>query len=250
MNIEYPIRLNSFLAKSGCGSRRSCESLIQSGRVKVNMARVTDLATKVGAEDVVMVDDVPVEPVERAFYYALNKPRGYLCTNWDPNEKLYARDLIDTPARDLLFHVGRLDRDSEGLIIYTNDGDVAQKITHPSTEIEKEYMVRTDRPVQRRDMEEALRGLSIDGEIYTIKRFELFSRQWTRIILTEGKNREIRRIFEAFGYEIKELIRLRVGCIELDNLKVGHWRTIRCEEIRALLRGETEPLRRRREGRW
>ena len=88
MNIEYPIRLNSFLAKSGCGSRRSCESLIQSGRVKVNMARVTDLATKVGAEDVVMVDDVPVEPVERAFYYALNKPRGYLCTNWDPNEKL------------------------------------------------------------------------------------------------------------------------------------------------------------------
>ena len=250
MNIEYPIRLNSFLAKSGCGSRRSCESLIQSGRVKVNMARVTDLATKVGAEDVVMVDDVPVEPVERAFYYALNKPRGYLCTNWDPNEKLYARDLIDTPARDLLFHVGRLDRDSEGLIIYTNDGDVAQKITHPSTEIEKEYMVRTDRPVQRRDMEEALRGLSIDGEIYTIKRFEHFSRQCPRILLTEANNRENRRLFEAFGYEIKELIRLRVGCIELDNLKVGHWRTIRREEIRALLRGETEPLRRRREGRW
>ncbi len=250
MNIEYPIRLNSFLAKSGCGSRRSCESLIQSGRVKVNMARVTDLATKVGAEDVVMVDDVPVEPVERAFYYALNKPRGYLCTNWDPNEKLYARDLIDTPARDLLFHVGRLDRDSEGLIIYTNDGDVAQKITHPSTEIEKEYMVRTDHPVERRDMEEALRGLVIDGEVYTIKRFELYSRQWTRIILTEGKNREIRRIFEAFGYEIIELIRLRVGCIELDDLKVGHWRTITREEIQALIRGENEPLRRRREGRW
>ena len=179
MNIEYPIRLNSFLAKSGCGSRRSCESLIQSGRVKVNMQRVTDLATKVQSDDVVMVDDVPVEPVERAFYYALNKPRGYLCTNWDPNEKLYARDLIDTPARDLLFHVGRLDRDSEGLIIYTNDGDVAQKITHPSTEIEKEYMVRTDRPVQRRDMEEALRGLPSTGRS-TPSSAELFSRQWTR----------------------------------------------------------------------
>ena len=93
-------------------------------------------------------------------------------------------------------------------------------------------------------------GASPSTGRYTIKRFELFSRQWTRIILTEGKNREIRRIFEAFGYEIKELIRLRVGCIELDNLKVGHWRTIRREEIRALLRGETEPLRWRREGRW
>ncbi len=250
MNIEYPIRLNSYLAKSGCGSRRSCESLIQSGRVKVNMQRVTDLATKVQRDDVVMVDDISVEPVEKAFYYALYKPRGYLCTNWDPNEHLYARDLIDTPARDLLFHVGRLDRDSEGLIIYTNDGQVAQKITHPSTEIEKEYMVRTDHPVERRDMEEALRGLVIDGEVYTIKRFELYSRQWTRIILTEGKNREIRRIFEAFGYEIIELIRLRVGCIELDDLKVGHWRTISREEIQALIRGENEPLRRRRDGRW
>ena len=129
MNIEYPIRLNSYLAKSGCGSRRSCESLIQSGRVKVNMQRVTDLATKVQSDDVVMVDDISVEPVEQAFYYALYKPRGYLCTNWDPNEHLYARDLIDTPARDLLFHVGRLDRDSEGLIIYTNDGQVDRKST-------------------------------------------------------------------------------------------------------------------------
>ncbi len=250
MTIEYPIRLNSYLAKSGCGSRRFCETLIQSGRVKVNMKRVTDLGTKVEASDVVMVDDEAVEPVQKAFYYALYKPRGYLCTNYDPNEKLYARDLIDTPAKDLLFHVGRLDRDSEGLIIYTNDGKIAQQITHPSSQIEKEYMVRTREPVERRDMEEALRGVMIDGEQYTIKRFELYSRQWTRIILTEGKNREIRRIFEAFGYEVKELVRLRVGCIELDNLKVGHWRTISREEIRALVRGENEPLRRRREGRW
>ncbi len=250
MNIEYPLRINAYLAKSGCGSRRFCETLIQEGRVKVNMQRVTDLATRIEAEDIVTVDDVTVEPVERAFYYALYKPRGYLSTNYDPNEHLYARDLIDTPARDLLFHVGRLDRDSAGLIIYTNDGALAQKISHPSTEIEKEYMVRTTFPVDRRDMEDALRGIEIDGVRYKIKRFELYSRLWTRIILTEGKNRQIRRMFEYFGYEIKELVRTRIGCIEIDNLKTGHYRTISREEIRALLRGENEPLRPRREGRW
>jgi 23S rRNA pseudouridine2605 synthase len=250
MKHEYPMRLNAYLARSGQGSRRSCEALITSGRVKINMKRVTDLATRVEANDIVMVDDVTVEPVTRAYYYALNKPRGYVCTNYDPNESLYARDLIETPSRDLLFNIGRLDRDSSGLVLFTNDGQTAQRVMHPSHEIEKEYMVRTDYPVERQDMEDALRGVRIDGVLYTIRRFELYSRQWTRIILTEGKNREIRRIFEYFGYEIKELIRIRIGCIEIDDLKVGHFRTVTKQEIEGMLAGRTEPLRPRREGRW
>ncbi len=250
MQLEYPIRINSFLAKSGCGSRRFCETLVQEGRVTVNMQRVSDLATRIQEDDIVMVDGETVQPVERAFYYALHKPRGYLSTNYDPNETLYARELIDTPAQHLLFHVGRLDRDSSGLILYSNDGDFAQAITHPSMEVEKEYMVRTKSRVERSHMEEALKGVIIDGVRYTIRRFELYSRTWTRIILTEGKNRQIRRIFEHYGYEISELVRTRIGCIELDTLKVGHYRTLRKSEIDALLRGETEPIRPRRDGRW
>ena len=122
MKIEYPVRLQSYLAKSGMGSRRSCESLITEGRVRVNNKVVTELGTKVNEDDIVYVDDVLAEPAERTYYFALNKPRGFVCTNHDPNETAYARDLIDIPERNLLFNVGRLDKDSQGLIIFTNDG--------------------------------------------------------------------------------------------------------------------------------
>lgn len=143
MQIDYPIRLQSYLAKSGFGSRRFCERLIADGRVSVNTKLVTEMGVKVSADDVVMVDDVLAEPADRVVYYVLHKPKGYVCTNYDPNEKLYARDLITIPESNLLFHVGRLDKESTGLILYTNDGDAAQKIMHPSHEIEKEYAVMT-----------------------------------------------------------------------------------------------------------
>ena len=137
MKIEYPIRLQSYLAKCGAGSRRSCETLITEGRVTVNNKVVTELGTKVNENDIVYVDDVLAEPEEQAYYFVLNKPRGYVCTNFDPNETAYARDLIDVPQKNLLFNVGRLDKDSQGLIIFTNDGDFANHVTHPSSETEK-----------------------------------------------------------------------------------------------------------------
>lgn len=150
MKLEYPIRLQAYMAKSGCGSRRFCETLITAGRVTINTKRVTELGTKVNEEDVVMVDDQLVEPADRTYYYALYKPRGYVCTNYDPNEKLYARDLIDIADKNLLFHIGRLDKESSGLILFTNDGDVAQKVMHPSREIEKEYLVSCSTEVRRK----------------------------------------------------------------------------------------------------
>lgn len=241
MKLEYPIRLQSYLAKSGCGSRRSCEQLISSGRVKVNTKRVTELGTKVDEEDVVQVDDQLVEPSDRTYYFALNKPKGYVCTNYDPNEDRYARDLIDIPDRNLLFHIGRLDKESTGLILFTNDGDVAQKIMHPSNEIEKEYLVNTDDTIKREDMEEALRGVYIDiPKPYRIRRFELQTKRWARIVLTEGKNREIRKIFSYYGYDVKQLIRVRIGCIELGDLKPGEYRQLTKDEVDALLSGTNE----------
>lgn len=247
MKLEYPIRLQAYLAKSGAGSRRSCESLISAGRVTVNTKRVTELGTKVNADDVVMVDDILVEPSDHTYYYALNKPKGYVCTNYDPNEKLYARDLIDIPDKNLLFHIGRLDKESSGLILFTNDGKVAQKITHPSQQIEKEYMVNCSTEVRREDLEEALKGIYIDiKQPYRIKHFEILTKRWVKIVLTEGKNREIRKIFSYFGYDVKQLVRVRIGCLELGDLKSGEYRLVTSAEIDALLSGKTEktPLRR------
>ena len=239
MRIDYPIRLQSYLAKSGFGSRRSCEKLIEEGRVSVNMKIVTKMGTKVDADDVVMVDAILAEPADRVLYYALNKPRGYVCTNYDPNEKLYARDLITIPENNLLFHVGRLDKDSTGLILYTNDGDVAQKIMHPSQEIEKEYAVMTTEAIRREDLEEALRGIYIDSQLpYTIRKFTLRSKRWALITLTEGKNRELRKIFSYFGYTIQRLVRIRIGPIQLGELAEGRYRVVSKAEIKALLEGK------------
>jgi 23S rRNA pseudouridine2605 synthase len=241
MKIDYPIRLNSYLAKSGFGSRRYCEQLIAEGRVTVNMKRVVEMGTKIESDDVVLVDQVLAEPSERTYYYALNKPRGYVCTNYDPNERLYARDLITIADNNLLFHIGRLDKESSGLILFTNDGQVAQKISHPSSEIEKEYAVMTTEPLQRADLEEALRGVYIDSpKPYVIKRFEIKSRRWASIVLTEGRNRELRKIFSFFGYSIERLVRIRIGPIKLGELGEGKYRPVTKVEINALLEGKNE----------
>lgn len=237
MKLEYPMRLQAYLAKSGCGSRRSCEKLITEGRVKVNMKRVTELGTKVEKDDVVMLDDQTVEPVDASYYFALNKPKGYVCANSDPYNKLYARDLIDIADRSLLFHVGRLDKESTGLIIYTNDGQLANGIMHPSHEIEKEYLVKTDLAVNNQDLEAMKKGMYLDDSRspYQIKRYSKISNRLIRVILTEGKNREIRKLFDACGYEVVDLQRIRIGQIELGDLKLGHYRRLEPKEIQSLM---------------
>jgi 23S rRNA pseudouridine2605 synthase len=215
--------------------------LITAGRVTVNTKRVTTLGTKVDQDDVVMVDDELVEPSDKTYYYALNKPKGYVCTNYDPNEKLYARDLITIADKNLLFNIGRLDKESTGLVLFTNDGEVAQKIMHPSEQIEKEYMVNCTTEVKRMDLEDALKGIYIDiPQPYRIKRFEILSKRWVRIVLTEGKNREIRKIFSYFGYDVKQLIRVRIGNIELGDLPIGQFRQVTAMEIQTMLSGATD----------
>lgn len=241
MKIEYPIRLQSFLAKSGFGSRRTCENLIAEGHVSVNNKTITEMGVKVEADDAVLVDTVPAEPSDRVYYYALNKPRGYVCTNYDPNEKLYARDLITIAESNLLFHIGRLDKDSSGLILFSNDGDTAHKIMHPSSEIEKEYAVLTTETLERTHLEEALKGVYIDNQKpYTIKNFAIKSKRWVSITLTEGKNRELRKIFSYFGYTIERLVRIRIGPIKLGTLPEGKFRPVTKSEIKALLEGKNE----------
>ena len=232
MKIEYPVRLQSYLAKSGMGSRRSCESLITEGRVRVNNKVVTELGTKVNEDDIVYVDDVLAEPAERTYYFALNKPRGFVCTNHDPNETAYARDLIDIPERNLLFNVGRLDKDSQGLIIFTNDGDFANTVMHPSSETEKEYIVKTDRDIEKKDLDDAYRGLIKPNRI---KSYKLLSKREVSVVLTEGKNREIRNLFDIMGYEVKKHTRIRIGDVLLGDLQTGKYRRMSRQEIQSLL---------------
>ena len=235
MKIEYPIRLQSYLAKCGAGSRRSCETLITEGRVMVNNKVVTELGTKVNENDIVYVDATLAEPSEQSYYFVLNKPRGYVCTNYDPNETAYARDLIDIPDRNLLFNVGRLDKDSQGLIIFTNDGDFANTVMHPSSETEKEYTVKTDLDILKKDMDDAYRGLV---KPYKIKSYNLLGKREVSVVLTEGKNREIRNLFDILGYQVKKLTRIRIGDVHLGDLQSGHYRRMTKAEIQSLKRGK------------
>ncbi|MBR1938652.1 MAG: rRNA pseudouridine synthase [Spirochaetales bacterium] len=242
MIIEYPVRLQVYLAKCGVGSRRFCEDLISQGRVMVNNKVIREMGVKVTEDDVVQVDTETVEVIDKTYYIALYKPKGYVCTNYDPNETKYARDLINIRDRDLLFNVGRLDKDSSGLLLFTNDGDFANKVTHPKFEIEKEYLVHLDRSIDIADLNKALGGVFIDtNKPYKLKSYEFVPRRkdYIRVTLTEGKNREVRKIFSFLGYEVKSLLRMRIGCILLGNMQSGEYRNLTKKELDGLLEGKT-----------
>ena len=247
---DFPMRLQAYLAKCGVASRRASECLIRDGRVMVNNRQIREMGFKVNEDDVVQVDGETVEISEKLYYIALNKPKGYVCTNWDPNEDRFARDLIAMRDRDLLFNVGRLDKESSGLILFTNDGKFANAMMHPRYQVEKEYIVKVDRNIEIEDLNKALDGIYIDLPTpYRIKRYDFMprTRQYIRITLTEGKNREIRKIFSFLGYDVKNLIRIRIGCVELGEMESGEWRNLRSEEISGLLSGKTSLKRQKRQ---
>lgn len=247
------MRLQAFMAKCGVGGRRYCEELIAQGRVKVNNRTVREMGVKVTPDDIVQLDGETLEASEKIYYIALNKPRGYVCTNYDPKETLYARDLIAIRDQRLLFNVGRLDKESNGLILFSNDGDFANRVTHPRNGIEKEYLVHLDRKCEIEDLKKALKGVYIDiPQPYRIKSYSFVPRRkdYIKVVLTEGRNREIRKIFSYLGYEVKGLTRIRIGCIELGNLQSGDFRNLSRREIEGLLAGrnslnESRPVRKR-----
>ena len=242
MNEEqFPMRLQAYMAKCGVASRRGSEELIEQGRVMVNNKTVRQMGLKVGPEDIVQVDGETIELVDRKYYIALNKPKGYVCTNYDPNETKYARELIAMRDADLLYNVGRLDKESNGLILFTNDGEFANAMMHPKYQVEKEYLVKLDRPIEIEDLNKALDGIYIDiPQPYKIKRYDLIPRTklFLKVTLTEGKNREIRKIFSFLGYDVKSLTRIRIGCVELGDMVPGEWRNLTAEEISCLLSGK------------
>lgn len=224
-------RLHVFMARCGTGSRRGCEQIIREGRVAVNGEQVTRMGFTITREDVVTVDGKPIRPVRRKFYLALYKPPGYLCSNSDPHGRPLAKDLLGDMRNTRLFHVGRLDFMSSGIIFYTNDGEFAHRISHPSFEISKEYRVDTADPVDEADLERYRQGVTLDGFRYRIVRFRLHKPTVTYLELVEGKNREIRRVFRHLGYTVNQVHRVRIGNVNVRGLASGEYRHLRQSEV-------------------
>lgn len=227
------MRINRFLAASGLGSRRSCEELILGGSVTINGQVCQNLATEVSEEDFVKVGSRRVVP-EKHLYVVLHKPRGYLCTASDTHDRHTVFELL--PAKwPRLFHVGRLDRESEGLLILTNDGDLGLHLTHPRYKIEKEYEVLLDRSFDAaKDAPRLLRGLTIEGGRAKAESVRQMAPNLLRIVLRQGLKRQIRLMLYKVGYEVKRLIRTRIGPLRLAGLRPGEWRALTPAEVKAL----------------
>jgi 23S rRNA pseudouridine2605 synthase len=228
------MRLNRFLAAAGIGSRRQCDELIAAGRVTINGQVCLNFSAQPSERDHVKVDGKLVH-LERAMTIVLHKPAGFVSTRSDPHTRDTIFDLLPTKF-PRLFNIGRLDAQSEGLLLLTNDGDLAQQLTHPRFKIEKEYEVALDRPWDRALGQKLLRGIFLGGQRAQITRLVSIGQAKVRVVLRQGINQQIRRMFYAVGYEVKRLVRVRIGNLRLGNLPLGHWRPLTKFELSALTR--------------
>jgi 23S rRNA pseudouridine2605 synthase len=234
MPAEKPVRIQVYLAHGGIASRRSSETLIAQGRVSINGRAVTVPGEKVLPGDEVRLDGVLVAPESRRRYLALHKPPGYICSSRDPQNRPLALDLLPREIRERLYNVGRLDYLSSGLILFTNDGEFAAQVGHPRRGIEKEYIVEASGQIPDTVPESFARGISIDGCRYQAREIEKLGRKTLRIVLVEGKNREIRRVFSHFHLHPTRLHRIRIGPVLLGDLGAGESRPLSEQEIRNL----------------
>ncbi len=234
---DREIRLQVYLARSGVSSRRSAEELIAAGRIRVNGRVVTRPGTKVGPDAEVTLDGRRVRPVREMIYLALNKPPGYITSERDPEGRPLASDLLRPAIDKRVFHVGRLDFLSSGLILFTNDGEFARRLSHPSAGVEKEYRVETTDPFADDLLREWQRGIEIEGERYRLARFERKGPRAVDLVLIEGKNREIRRVFHSRNIPVRRVHRIRIGSVTLGGLASGRFRHLTEKEIRRLRSG-------------
>ena len=239
------VRLQVFLSHAGVASRRAAEEIIAQGRVSVNGAVVTAMGTKVTESDIVLLDGKPLQKESRLLYLALNKPPGYICSSNDPQGRPLALSLLPS-AKERLYSVGRLDFLSCGLIFFTNDGSFASRLSHPSSSLEKEYIVTASGYIPDTVIDAFNSGVEIEGEFYKAKSAEIIGRKTLRIILIEGKNREIRRVFSHFHLHPVLLRRVRIGSVLLGDLAEGTSRALSENEISKLI--HTEAQRHRENG--
>ncbi|PQA94179.1 ribosomal large subunit pseudouridine synthase F [Chryseobacterium piscicola] len=228
-------RINKYLSEVGYCSRRAADKLLEEGRIKIN-GKIPELGTKVSDEDYIEVDGRTIRESEgKPIYIAFNKPRGIVCTTDSKREQNNIIDFINYPKR--IFPIGRLDKASEGLIFLTNDGDIVNKILRSKNNHEKEYIVRVDKPISTRFLDKMRNGVPILDTITKKCEVEKIDDMHFRIVLTQGLNRQIRRMCEYLGYEVKKLKRIRIMNVSLD-IPVGKWRDFtetELEEINLLI---------------
>lgn len=231
-----PVRLQAYIAHCGIASRRAAEQIILDGRVTVNGTVITELGTKVTENDVVTVDGNVIHLEAKKRYIILNKPAGYVCSSADEKGRQVAADLLKEKYTERLYNVGRLDMYSKGMILFTNDGNFAAKLSHPSSQIEKEYIVETSQNIPDDFPSKFEKGIRIDGVFYKCKKCEILKPRKIKIALIEGKNREIRTVLESQNIGTKSLVRVRIGNVSLDELKPGESRELTENEIKGLLK--------------
>ncbi|MDO4927014.1 MAG: 23S rRNA pseudouridine(2604) synthase RluF [Turicibacter sp.] len=220
------MRLNKFISESGKASRRQADKLIEEGRVRLN-GRKARIGDQVNPGDEVLVNGQLIRLARNNVYIALNKPVGITCTT-EKNVKGNIIDLVNHPLR--IFNIGRLDKDSDGLILLTNDGDIVNEILRAENNHEKEYIVSVDKPITPEFIEKMSKGVRILGTKTLPCKVEQLSKYEFKIILTQGLNRQIRRMCEALGYEVYRLQRIRIMNINLGHLPVGQWRDLTKKE--------------------
>jgi 23S rRNA pseudouridine2605 synthase len=237
-------RLQKVLARAGFGSRRACEELIADGRVTVN-GEVAELGRRVDATlDRVEVDGEPVGVMPGLVYYLLNKPAGYVTTADDPQGRRTVMQLV--PDEPRVFPVGRLDIDTEGLLILTNDGVLAQQLTHPSRGVEKEYLAEVEGRPSPGAIKSLRQGVELEDGKTAPAKVSLVEPSVLRIVIHEGRNRQVRRMCDAVGHPVKRLARVRVGPLVDRQLKPGKWRELSIAEVRQLSAPPPRPPRRER----
>ena len=231
------LRLNKYIAQSGLCSRREADTLISSGKVTVNGKVVTELGTKVKLSDKVKVSGKSLKP-EPKVYVLLNKPKDFITTMDDPEGRKTVMDLVKNASKERIFPVGRLDRNTTGLLLFTNDGALAEKMTHPSYQIKKIYQVDLDKPLTKNHFTAIQEGITLEDGPVKVDEIAILDKD-SKILGLEihlGRNRIVRRIFEHFGYEIKKLDRVMYGPLTKKDLPRGKWRLLTDQEINFLKR--------------
>ena len=229
------IRINKFISNSGICSRREADKLILAGRVYLNNEKIKKLGIKLSKKDVVQVDGKIINK-EKKEYLLLNKPKDFITTTKDPKKRKIVQDLIKGATNKRLYPVGRLDRNTTGLLLFTNDGELSKKLTHPSFKIKKIYQVEINKPLKVKDLNSIKNGIYLEEEKIEVDNIVILdnTKKNIGIEIHIGKNRIVRRIFEYFKYNIKKLDRVMIGPITKKNLKRGKWRFLNNSEVRLL----------------
>ncbi len=235
-HFENSIRLNKFLSNAGFTSRRKADEYIKQGLIKVNGQKITELGTRINPSDIVLFKDKPVT-FEKFEYVLLNKPKNYITTSHDPQNRKKAIDLVENASPLKLFPVGRLDRNTSGLLLFTNNGALANNLMHPSKQVEKIYTVKLNQPLTKDNKKALIQGIQLeDGPAY-FDAISFLSNQNQRLLnvrLHSGRNRIIRRMFKSLGYHVENLERIVYAGLTKKRLPLGKWRKLNNHEIKKI----------------